>query len=100
MIKRVDIKKFGCFSDFDWTNALREGQTIHDFKRLNIIYGRNYSGKTTLSRILRSYETGRLPENYDHPEFQVTTDNGSLTQADVQSHPLDIRVYNRDFVET
>ena len=99
MIKRVDIKKFGCFSDFDWTNALREGQTIHDFKRLNIIYGRNYSGKTTLSRILRSYETGRLPENYDHPEFQVTTDNGSLTQADVQSHPLDIRVYNRDFVD-
>ena len=29
------------------------------------MYGRNYSEKTTLSRIFRSLETGQLPENYD-----------------------------------
>ena len=28
-----------------------------EFKELNIIYVRNYSGKTTLSRIIRAYET-------------------------------------------
>ena len=99
MIKCLDIKKFGCFSNFDWKAALKEEQTVHDFKRLNIVYGRNYSGKTTLSRIFRSYEVGHLPENFKNPEFQITSDEGGLNQGDIQSHKLDIRVYNRDFID-
>lgn len=99
MIKCIDIKKFGCFSDFDWSTALREGQMTHECKRLNILYGRNYSGKTTLSRILRSFEVGRLPINFSNPEFCLGTDEGTLSQINVQGHPLDIRVYNKDFVD-
>ncbi len=99
MIKRIDIKKFGCFSDFDWSTTLREGQTTHECKRLNILYGRNYSGKTTLSRILRSFEVEHLPENFTNPEFRLTMDGGTLSQANVQGHQLDIRVYNKDFVD-
>ena len=99
MINRIDITKFGCFSDFDWKTALKDGQTIHDFKRLNILYGRNYSGKTTISRIFRSYEVGSLPENFKNPEFEVTSDEGTFNQAEIQSHTLAIRVYNRDFID-
>ena len=99
MINRIDITKFGCFSDFDWKTALKEGQTIHDFKRLNILYGRNYSGKTTLSRIFRCYEIGSLPENFKNPEFKVTSKEGTFNQADINSHTLAIRVYNRDFID-
>lgn len=99
MIRLLDIRKFGCFSDFDWSTALREGQTTHECKRLNILYGRNYSGKTTLSRVLRSFEVGHLPENFTNPEFRLTTDDGSISQVNVQGHPLDIRVYNKDFVD-
>ncbi len=99
MINRIDIKKFGCFTNFEWKVALKEGQTIYDFKRLNILYGRNYSGKTTLSRILRSYEVGRPPENFENSKFEIKYGEASFNQGDIQSHPLDIRVYNRDFID-
>lgn len=99
MIKRLDIGNFGCFSNFRWTTALREGTTIHNCKRFNILYGRNYSGKTTLSRIFRSFEVGCLPENFRMPHFTVTKEQDTLTHNDVDSHTLDIRVYNKDFVD-
>ncbi len=99
MIKRINIRQFGCFSDFDWATSVREGQTVHDFKRLNILYGRNYSGKTTLSRIFRSFEVSRFPDNYKQPNFEFIFDTGTLTQQDIETHTLDIRVYNRDFID-
>ena len=99
MIKRIDIKNFGLFSNFDWRVSFRDGQKIHEFDRFNILYGRNYSGKTTLARIVRSFETGRLPENYQLAEFCLGTDNGTLNQSELLGHSLDIRVYNTDFVD-
>jgi wobble nucleotide-excising tRNase len=57
MIKKIDINKFGLFNAYSWDSAI--GRNI-SFKRLNIIYGRNYSGKTTLSRIFRCIEKGIL----------------------------------------
>lgn len=98
MIKRLDIANFGSFSGFHWKTSLREGQTISEFRRLNILFGRNYSGKTTLSRIFRSFEVGRMPENYQDPDFEIAVGSQTLTREHVGSHHLDIRVYNTDFV--
>ena len=98
MIKRLDIPNFGSFSQFNWKAAVKEGKTVSEFKRLNILFGRNYSGKTTLSRVFRSFEVGEPPDNYRNPDFEITTYNQTLTQQDIGSHPLDIRVYNTDFV--
>ena len=41
MFKKIDIKKYGLYKDFRWLPGLKE------LSRMNIIYGRNYSGKTT-----------------------------------------------------
>lgn len=99
MIKYLDIPNFGSFSQFNWKTSVREKGGVSEFKRLNILFGRNYSGKTTLSRIFRSFEVGELPDNYLNPDFEITTYNQTtLTQQDIGSHPLDIRVYNTDFV--
>lgn len=99
MITQIDIASFGSFSDLTWKKNVRDGgNNVQDFKRLNILYGRNYSGKTTLSRIFRALETGRIPSNYTSPSFTVFGDKGNVTQADVASHGYDIRAYNRDFV--
>ncbi|MBN2817335.1 MAG: AAA family ATPase [Bacteroidales bacterium] len=53
MIERITyIKNFAVFKNFDWNTAVLDiNNSIRDFKKINIIYGRNYSGKTTLSRI-------------------------------------------------
>lgn len=49
-ILNFDEINFGSYKNFKWGNNLEE------FKTINIFYGRNYSGKTTLSRIARSFE--------------------------------------------
>lgn len=99
MINQVDIASFGSFQGLDWKKTVKDsGKTTHYFKRLNVLYGRNYSGKTTLSRIFRSLETRKLPLNYAGSAFTLTGDNGAVTHAGLMAHNYDVRVYNRDFV--
>lgn len=99
MFSQVDIGNFGSFKDFTWRKSLQDaGNTVQNFKRLNIFYGRNYSGKTTLSRIFRALETGRIPLNYEGSTFTVHGDKGDVTQTGLVGHGYDVRVYNRDFV--
>ncbi|WP_153016525.1 AAA family ATPase, partial [Campylobacter coli] len=63
-------------------------------------YGRNYSGKTTLSRIARSFELKKHNEDFLDGNFKIKLEDGSfLTQNDVINSNLDIRVYNSDFVK-
>lgn len=100
MIKRIDIENFGSFRNFKWQDSLRDsGHNIVEFKKLNIIYGRNYSGKTTLSRIIRGLETGKLPEGYENPSFIVSTKSGTVNQSQIPDQNHVIRVYNKDFVD-
>lgn len=99
MINQIDIASFGSFQGLDWKKTVRDsGKNVKNFQRLNILYGRNYSGKTTLSRIFRSLETRKLPLNYIGSSFTVTGDKGTVTHAGLPAHNYDVRVYNRDFV--
>jgi wobble nucleotide-excising tRNase len=99
VINQIDIASFGSFQGFDWKKTVQDkGNNVKPFQRLNILYGRNYSGKTTLSRIFRSLETRKLPLNYMGSSFTVTGDKGAVTNAGLLTHSYDVRVYNRDFV--
>lgn len=99
MINQIDISNFGSFSGLEWKKVVRDsGKNVKSFQRLNILYGRNYSGKTTLSRIFRALETHKLPLNYAGSSFTVTGDTGAVTCSDLLTHNYDVRVYNRDFV--
>ena len=61
IIKIADIKNLAVFKNFKWDNSVKtKDGKIDVFKDINIFYGRNYSGKTTLSRIFRAYETATL----------------------------------------
>lgn len=101
MLKKItNIKKLAVFTDFTWDTSVvdADGRPL-DLKPLNIFYGRNYSGKTTLSRIVRSLHTGRISSRYDEPEYSLLlTDGSNVTQADPTAHSLQVRVFNEDFV--
>lgn len=87
------------FQNFYW-DIRDSGNNIVEFKKINIFYGRNYSGKTTLSRILRALETGFVSEKFEHPEFSVDlADCGTITQNSLSTHGQTIRVFNKDFVK-
>lgn len=99
MITGLDIASFGSFTNLDWKKQIRDaGGNPQNFKRLNILYGRNYSGKTTLSRIFRALETGRFPQNYADSSFTIHGDKGDVTERSIGSRAYEVRVYNRDFV--
>ncbi|EAK3375305.1 RloC protein [Campylobacter coli] len=93
-ILKFDKINFGSYKNFKWGNNLEE------FKTINIFYGRNYSGKTTLSRIARSFELKKHNEDFLDGNFKIKLEDGNfLTQNDVINSNLDIRVYNSDFVK-
>lgn len=98
--KFVEIKNMAVFKDFDWDSSVLD----HDnrsltFKQVNIIFGRNYSGKTTLSRIVRAFETGSLSDKYGVPAFKLSLQDGTiLTEDDYANKSLLTRVFNDDFI--
>jgi wobble nucleotide-excising tRNase len=93
MIRRIQhIKEFGVFGNFNWPAGLP------DFKQFNLIYGWNYSGKTTLSRVFRCFEQGLPHVNFATAQVQLTADDGtSYDLSAPQSAPV-FRVFNSDFV--
>jgi wobble nucleotide-excising tRNase len=100
-VKKIDlIKNMAVFHDFRWASSVKDdGNNIAEFKKINILYGRNYSGKTTLSRIFRALETGSVSDKYSSPEFQLSFEGGiTATQDSLTSHGQVVRVFNEDFV--
>jgi Uncharacterized protein conserved in bacteria len=95
------IKELAVFKDFDWNATVRDkGNNVATFKKLNIIYGRNYSGKTSLSRIFRAFKKGEINNKYKGAVFELEhSGKEAMNQATLQNPPYVIRVYNKDFVE-
>lgn len=100
-IEEINIKNLAVFKDFVWKNSVKtkEGQKVN-LSDINIFYGRNYSGKTTLSRIFRAFETGSISDKYPLPEFSLKLkgEDTKLTQNDI-SNKKDFRVFNEDFIK-
>ncbi len=95
MINKIDIIEFGSFKDYRWDCTFTRSEC---FGSRNVIYGRNYSGKTTLSRIFRCVENRSLHEDFLNGDFTFTLDDGSIiNQSALHNTNMNIRVYNSDF---
>ncbi|MFJ8118340.1 AAA family ATPase [Bacillus mycoides] len=93
MIEKINVESFGMFKDFKWTRNV--SSLLGTF---NIIYGRNYSGKTTLSRIFRSLEQKKLHTDFEDGKFSVElSDKRFLSHIQLASSDIKLRVYNYDF---
>jgi len=99
--KFLSICNFGSFTDFDWNQVVRDkGNTIVEFSKLNILYGRNYSGKTTISRIVDSLDKKCLPDDYTKGKFRIShSECGEFCECDLSSKEIRAKVYNTDFVK-
>lgn len=96
-IQKIDINNFGTYKNYTWVSTISNDYV---FKDINIIYGRNYSGKTTLSRIFKCIENKALHTDYDNPQFTFTLDDSTIIQHNtLTTATLDMCVYNTDFVK-
>lgn len=97
MIQKIDIDNFGIYKQFIWNSCI--GKDFY-FKSTNIIYGRNYSGKTTLSRIFRSLEKKIHHPDFLDGNFEFSLFDGTkLNHTNITQTNLKIFVYNKDFVK-
>lgn len=96
MINKINkIKNFGIYNSYRFSNV----QTP-EFKKFNLIYGWNYSGKTTLSRIFRSFELKKISPGYESSEFELEDIEGNkFNHSTISTNNLTIRVFNSDFIE-
>ncbi|MEX2962033.1 AAA family ATPase [Microbulbifer sp. TYP-18] len=92
-IKKIQkITGLGIFKDFSWNDNLPE------FADFNLVYGWNYSGKTTLSRIFDGLGKPELIPQLDGTFEVLDSEDNTLRSANV-TDPQNCKVFNRDFIE-
>lgn len=93
IIKINRLTNFGNYRQFQW------GGTAN-FTKYNLIYGWNYSGKTTLSRLFQVLARPAELTQWQGCQFEVELQDGAkLTHVNL-SNPQRIRVFNRDFIQS
>jgi wobble nucleotide-excising tRNase len=94
MIKKIDhLRDFGIYRNF-------QGGGLQDFAKCNLIYGWNYSGKTTLSRMFQILENPHRIASWPIASFRLILSDGSaVSSASLATNPPPkTRVFNREFV--
>lgn len=97
MLTKVDkLKDFGIFQNYT-SNGL------DDFKKKNLIYGWNYSGKTTFSKLFQNLEFKDKDKYFKGCEFEFTTEiNGttqSFNQDNIEHIPFTVKVFNSEYIK-
>ena len=94
-IERIDkIEKCGIFR-----RPPKKEEILPPFKKDNLIYGWNYSGKTTLSRIFSMLEKKGIHEDYPELSLEIELSNGKrINEEDITNNNLNIRVFNKDYM--
>ncbi|MDR0800236.1 MAG: AAA family ATPase [Endomicrobium sp.] len=98
MITKINkIKDFGIFKNFK--NFKNDG-AVPEFKKFNLIYGWNYSGKTMLSRVFRCLEKSKMHLDYTSAKFELETPEAKYDNDFSSTKPnIHIRVFNSDFIK-
>ena len=91
VVKVNKIKKLGIFNDYTPISTLK------DFKKFNLVYGWNGSGKTTFSKLFDALEVGSHSD-YPDLEFEVL-DDASNKYVQGQTFSRKVRVFNQDYIE-
>lgn len=93
MIKNIEkIENFGIYKNYS------RPEETNDFGKKNIIYGWNYSGKTTLSRLFHQIEKKSLSPDFTGCKFEIKTENTTITENNISESQLIVRVFNSDFI--
>lgn len=88
------LRNFGSYRSFSNTGDT----SIPNFKKRNLIYGWNYSGKTTLSRLFQALEFPDRGNPYAGSSFSVTLSDGTHINDASENLAPRVRVFNRDYV--
>lgn len=86
ILKIEKIEDFRIYKDF---SAPSSG----NFKRYNLMYGWNGSGKTTFSDFFRCLEKGAI-----NTSFKLKTSSGTVTESNYDTQLAKLKVFNRNYI--
>ena len=97
MITKINkLKDFGIFQNFEWNG-------LDNFKKRNLIYGWNYSGKTTLSKLFQNLEFKDKNKYFSGSEFDITAEKNhtttNYTHNDLEIFPYNVKVFNTNYIK-
>lgn len=95
MIQRINrLRSFGFYRDFSGDAQ----STVPIFKKRNLIYGWNYSGKTTISRLSQSLQFHDRPLAYPTGRFTILLSDATRVSEANRLTQILVRVFNRDYI--
>lgn len=96
MITKINkLKRFGIYQNYTWG-------AIDDFKKKNLVYGWNYSGKTTLSKLFQVLEFKDKNKCFSGSEFEITINDGAtktVNQETLSTLPFYVKVFNSEYIK-
>lgn len=97
MITKINkLQDFGIFKAFNW------GTTLNPFQKNNLLYGWNYSGKTTLSKLFMNLEA-KNKIYFPDAEYSISSKVGeqpeiSFTNNQLSGVPFSLKVFNSCYI--
>ena len=76
------IKQYKSFHDFTWHRYFNT-ETFHD--NVNILFGENGCGKSSICNILKSVSQNKVFQKYEPKETRVKIQNGVIRRHDEQA---------------
>lgn len=103
MLKKIlTLNNLASFKNYSWNSAMANAANDPDFADINIIFGQNGTGKTSLSRILRSWETKEPMPYLEGAAYSFEEEKNGVTAQITQNNYKNCngtyRVFNADFV--
>lgn len=89
------LKRFGIYQNYTWGE-------IDDFKKKNLVYGWNYSGKTTLSKLFQVLEFKDKNRCFSGAEIEISVNDGTTktyNQDTLNSFPFAVKVFNSEYIK-
>lgn len=91
--KIVSLTNFGNYRSFQWGS-----NTV--FAKRNLIYGWNYSGKTTLSRLFQLLAEPSLNKKWPGSKYEIELRDGTRIDDGNRTNSVRLKVFNRDFIQS
>lgn len=98
MITKIErLKDFGVFQNFSWDD-------LGAFGKKNLIYGWNYSGKTTLSKLFQILKERERTKYFPAAEYKIEYQarDGSIrcvSQDNLADFPFKVRIFNSEYIK-
>lgn len=96
MITQINkLKRFGIYQNYSWG-------ALDDFKKKNLVYGWNYSGKTTLSKLFQVLEFNDKNRCFSGAEIEITVNEGTtktFNQDTLNTFPFSVKVFNSEYIK-